>query len=186
MTTASAGQTRRPPWEPIVALAAVLSLALLPVHIHRAFGLPAHPLILHVPVVFIPVLGLAAIAAAIRPSLHGPLLAGFSVVTLAATLLTLGAGSAFRHDLRSGADNATLTSHAQSGQTAAFLVGVLTALLVEAMFARRRGRGGRAVLRVLIVLTAVGAVFFVIRTGHLGAKLAWGHVAGGPPAAARP
>ena len=39
------------------------------------------------------------------------------------------------------------------------------------------------VLRVLTVLLAATAVFFVIRTGHLGAKLAWGREGeGGPPA----
>ena len=38
-------------------------------------------------------------------------------------------------------------------------------------------------LRVLTVLLAATAVFFVIRTGHLGAKLAWGREGeGGPPA----
>ena len=29
-------------------------------------------------------------------------------------------------------------------------------------------------LRVLLVLLALAAIFYTIRTGHLGAKLAWG------------
>jgi uncharacterized protein YneF (UPF0154 family) len=50
------------PWETIVAVAAVVSLVLWPVEIHTAFGLPAHPLIIDVPVIFVPVLGLATLA----------------------------------------------------------------------------------------------------------------------------
>src|SRR3954462_8311170 len=92
----SAGQRRL---EPIVASAAVVCLALWPGEIHTAFGLPAHPLILHVPVIFVPLLGLAAIAYAIRPRARYALpLASFSVVTMAATLLTVGAGEAFQED----------------------------------------------------------------------------------------
>ena len=39
-----------------------------------------------------------------------------------------------------------------------------------------------------MALLAAGAIFFVVRTGHLGAKLAWGHEegGGGPPAGAAP
>ena len=37
-----------------IAVLALLSLALFPLEIHRAFGLPAHPLIIHAPVIFIP------------------------------------------------------------------------------------------------------------------------------------
>jgi hypothetical protein len=87
--------TSRPPWELIVAAGALLSLVLWPVEIHRAFGLPAHPLIIHVPVIFIPILGLAALAAAARPAIvarHGVLLGAFAAVSLAATLLAVGAG----------------------------------------------------------------------------------------------
>jgi len=47
----------------IVAVAAVVTLALWPVQIHRAFELPAHPLIIHVPVIFVPILGLLVGAA---------------------------------------------------------------------------------------------------------------------------
>src|SRR4051794_132367 len=91
----------RPRYEPIIAVLAVLALPLWFVEIHRTFGLPAHPLLLHVPVIFVPLLGLATLAVAVRPSLmerHGTLLAAFSVVTMAATLLTVGAGEAFRED----------------------------------------------------------------------------------------
>src|ERR1044072_5252385 len=92
--SASSGQRRL---EPIVAIAAVVALVLWPVEIHTAFGLPAHPLIIHVPVIFVPILGLAAIALASWPTRQGRWgvpVAIFSVVPLAATLLAVGAGEA--------------------------------------------------------------------------------------------
>src|SRR3954467_4844929 len=102
--------------EPIIAVVAVLALALWPLEIHRAFGLPAHPLIIHVPVIFIPILGLAVIASAIWPARlerYAPALAAFAVVANAATLLAVGAGDAFREDRR-GLPNPTLDQHAEA------------------------------------------------------------------------
>lgn len=155
-----------------IAAAAVLSLALWPVQIHRAFGLPAHPLLIHAPVVFIPILGLAVIATAFLPERlerHAALLAAFAVVTNAATLLAAGAGEAFRADRRALGPSETLNQHAEAGDFLRWLMVILTALLVGALFTRAR----RFVLAVAAV-TAVAAVFWVIRAGHLGAKLAWG------------
>jgi hypothetical protein len=187
----SARATQRPPWETIVAVAAVVSLVLWPVEIHRAFGLPAHPLIIHVPVIFVPLLGLAVLAVAFNFrwfERFGLLVAAFSVVTLAATLPAVGAGEAFREDreqrLPGGAiDDPTLQDHADAGETLRFAMVILTAVLVGLLFAKRLPNAARIVLRVLAVLFALTAIFFVIRTGHLGAKLAWGREGGdGPPA----
>ena len=58
---------------------------------------------------------------------------------------------------------------------------ILTALLVGLLFARRAPNAARIALRVLAVLFALTAIVMVIRTGHLGAKLAWGEREGGPP-----
>jgi uncharacterized membrane protein len=155
-----------------IAVAAVVSLALWPVQIDTAFGLPAHPLILHVPVVFVPLLGLAAIGAAATTRLrdrHHVALAAFSVVTLIATLLTAGAGKAFleaREDEIE--DKATLADHEDAGDALRFTMALLTLALVVAMFRRH------VVLRGAIGLLAATAIFFVIRAGHLGATLAWG------------
>jgi hypothetical protein len=44
----------------------------------------------------------------------------------------------------------------------------LTAALLGATFARRS-----VVLRVLIAILAIHALFWVIRTGHLGSELVW-------------
>lgn len=182
--------TSRPPWETIVAVAAVVSLALWFVEIHTAFGLPAHPLIIHVPVIFVPLLGLATLAVAFNSrwfERFGLLVAAFSVVTLASTLLAVGAGEPFREDREEGSPgggggmDATLNDHAEAGETLRFTMVVLTAVLVGMLFTRKLPPVVNTVLRVLAVLLAVVAVFFVIRTGHLGAKLAWGREGGGPP-----
>ena len=58
---------------------------------------------------------------------------------------------------------------------------ILTAILVGLLFARRLPRGAAVVLRVLAALLALTAIVMVIRTGHLGAKLAWGREEGRPP-----
>jgi uncharacterized membrane protein len=162
----------------VIAAAALLSLALWPVEIHRAFGLPAHPLLIHVPVVFIPILGLAVIATAIWPKLerHATALAAFAVITNAATLLAVGAGKAFRAD-RPALPDPTLDQHAEAGDFLRWLMIILTALLVGALFTR-----ARRIVLAIAAITAAAAVFWVIRTGHLGAKLAWGERGpGGPP-----
>jgi uncharacterized membrane protein len=186
-TAASTPPRTAPPWELVLLGLAVLSLALLPVEIHRAFGLPAHPLLLHVPVVLVPIAGLGALALAARPAWverHGPLVGLTAIAATAATILAVGAGEAFRED-RGGAppdELARLNEHAESGETLRILIVLLTFALLGWMFAHRRRLSGPAAiaLRVGIALLAVASIFFVIRTGHLGAKLTWGDQ-GGPP-----
>ena len=175
--------TRR---DAIVAGAAVLSLALWPVRIDRVFGLPAHPLIIHVPVVFVPILGLTVLAVMFNFrwfERHGALVAAFSVVSLAATLLAVGAGQAFKEDpeLRLPMNDPTLHDHQDAGITVRLAMVILTALLVGLLFARRAPNAAKVTLRVLTVLFALTALVMVIRTGHLGAKLAWGERDGRPP-----
>jgi hypothetical protein len=175
-----ARSTARPPWETIVAAAALVSLALWPVEIHRAFGLPAHPLIIHVPVIFIPILGLAVLAVAFNFrwfERHGVLITAFSVVSLAATLLAVGAGEAFREEREARdprlIDDPTLHDHADAGITVRLAMAILTSILVGLLFSRRLPRAATVALRVLAVLFALTAIVMVIRTGHLGTKLAW-------------
>jgi hypothetical protein len=176
-TAVSTRATSRPPWEAIVAVAAVLSQALWWLEIDTAFGLPAHPLLLHVPVVFVPILGLAVLALAANTRLFERFLlpvAAFSVVTMAATIVTAGAGEAFREDQErtiAPAARSTLENHAEAGDTLRLTMVVLTLVLVAALFTKRSA--ARIALRVLTVLLAITAIFFVIRTGHLGSELVW-------------
>jgi hypothetical protein len=186
MTAIPAGTAVRtgPPPKITVAALGVLSLALWPVEIHRAFGLPAHPLLIHVPVIFIPVLALAVLATVLLPKRmepYGLALAAFAVLTNAATLLAVGAGEAFRADRErgggpggGGAENSTLNAHADAAETLRWIVIALTALLIIALFVSLQ-----RMVYGLAAIAAVAAIFFCIRTGHLGAKLAWGGPQGG-------
>ena len=82
---------------------AVLSLALVPIHLTTIYsGLPAHPLFLHVPVILIPVAVVWALVLVARPAWFmrsGVLLGILTVVALAGTFLTVGAGDALRNAL---------------------------------------------------------------------------------------
>ena len=84
--------------EYVLAGLAVLSLALVPIHITTIYsGLPAHPLFLHVPVILIPVAAVWALVLVARPAWFmrsGVLLGILTVVALAGTFLTVGAGEA--------------------------------------------------------------------------------------------
>ena len=52
----------------MLAVLAVLSLALIPIHITTIYsGLPAHPLLLHVPVILIPVATIWALVLVATP-----------------------------------------------------------------------------------------------------------------------
>jgi len=155
----------------IVVVAAVLSLVLWPVQISSAFGLPAHPLILHVPVVLVPVLGIATLIAVAKPGWFGVPLAVFAVVTLAATLLTVGAGQAFLESKPRLEGNPMMKDHQGAGETVRFCMVLLTAALLGLLWVKK-GVAGTA-LKVVAVLMAVSALGFTIRTGHLGAKLVW-------------
>jgi len=83
----------------------------------------------------------------------------------------------------------TLHDHEDAGITVRLTMLLLTAVLVGLLWARRLPNAATIVLRVLAVLLALTAIAMVIRTGHLGAKMAWGERAdipspgfqGGPP-----
>jgi hypothetical protein len=194
--------TRRRP-DPILVLSvlALASLALIPVEIHSLFGLPAHPLLLHVPVVFVPVLGLVLLGVAARPGWldrYGVAIGALTVASLASTILTAGAGEAFRD---SGEGGPGIAEHADAGETLRLVMIGLTAVVLAGLALRRAATGdgparlyglGRQawvapVTRAAFAIFAVLALFFVIRTGHLGAKQTWGDRGGdgGPPAGAR-
>jgi len=155
----------------VIAAAAVLSLVLWPVQISSAFGLPAHPLLLHVPVVLVPILGIAVLVAVAKPRVLGTPLAAFAVVTLAATLLTVGAGEAFLETKPRLDGNPMMKDHQGAGETVRFCMVFLTAALIGLLYVKRKAAA--TTLKVLAVLFALSAAGFTLRAGHLGAKLVW-------------
>lgn len=186
----------------IGALAAgfLICVAVLPVHLDRAFGLPAHPLLLHVPVIFDPILAVACLVLAARPALRTRVdLAwpGFALVCLFATVLIAGAGQAFI-DKRPFVEH-VLQEHRDAGETLRLITFGLAAVIVSLAaidWARAFDRGPRVLRRrpvalvvsVLMALLAISCGFMTVRTGHLGrsrpglatAAAAIGHGTSGP------
>ena len=154
------------------ALARVLAI-----EIERAFGLPAHPLLIHVPLVFIPILGLAALAALSSPAGRALRAAGRGVRGRDAGRHAAGGGR--RRGLPGGprpqpAD--ATTRRCRTTRTRAHRCGCTICAHVRAGRPAVRQAAARCADRPAgaAVLLALTAIFYVIRTGHLGAKLAWG------------
>jgi hypothetical protein len=194
--------TRRalnPEWT--LAVLAVLTFLLIPIQINTLYsGLPAHPLFLHVPVILIPLAVIGALVLAAWPRLfarHGIWVGAMTVVALGSTNLTMGAGEQLRREL-GGEDASIIQQHADAAGKLRFAMILFTAVLLVAV-AVYRTAGPRvsgvgfvdgalsairsrvalgAALRVLVVVLAILAGFFVFRTGDLGAKAVWQHRVG--------
>ncbi len=140
------------------------------------FGLPAHPLVTHFPVVGIPLVSIAAIVLVLRPSKvseYGLLVAGFGVLTAVATVLAASSGEAFAELLSSGE---AIDKHRELGETLR-LLSILQSLALVAMTVTGRRDVSKTVSMVIsavVVLTSVLALIWVIRTGHEGASQSWG------------
>jgi hypothetical protein len=170
-----------------LGIAFLACFALVPLEIDQIFGLPAHPLFLHVPVIFDPILAVVSIVFALRARArqqHGLLWAAFAVVALAATVLTAGAGEAFMDSRPQVSD--VLRDHKEAAETLRLLMFGLTAAIIVLValdwsaLRRRVPAAATTALAVLVVVLSVGAGFFTVRAGHLGAKAAWGREEGPP------
>jgi len=154
------------------------------------FGLPAHPLMVHLPVVIIPLAGLIAVVFAFRTQWldrFGWALVALSGLGALGGILAAGSGEGLE-DL--GERKPGLHDHAEMGEVArtlgiVFFLIVLGVVLVRHL-ARRRGEGatgvwafagskaGAIVAAVALVLSAGAATYTVSVAGHQGAKLKWG------------
>ncbi|MGW5558179.1 DUF2231 domain-containing protein [Micromonospora sp. NPDC003944] len=155
-------------------------------------GIPAHPLLLHAAVVFVPLLALLAvgyaIVAPIRPHTRW-VLGLLAVGAPVAALLTKLSGDAFLERMQS-ANRVTpeflpkLQTHQEFGNNTLYAtigLGVVALALVwfvppkatDADTDRRPGRPLTLALQVLSVVAAGVAVYYVFRTGDSGAKAVW-------------
>jgi hypothetical protein len=188
VTTESAAETRpispRPRPSPVLVLGilGVLTFALIPIKINTIYsGLPAHPLFLHVPVILIPVAGLAALALAARPSWwvrHGVWVTFVAVVALGALNLTMGAGKALLGDLGvpiagfggAGGEASLIARHEHAADLLRIFMILFTAVLIVSL-ALFREDGGAPV-------TGVGFVDgLVVRVRSMAAVLVLARVA---------
>jgi len=156
-------------------------------------GLPAHPLLVHIPVVLIPLAAIGVLAIVIRPKLmpsFGWVVAGLSFVGFLGTLLAANSGEAYEEKLEGTGQtiSSTLEDHAEMGDTAQAFGAIFFALVLAwVLFAWWRRRSGDEkvtakvkqpkligiVLAVLVVVGGVAASASVTLTGHSGAKSVW-------------
>ncbi|HUB04598.1 MAG TPA: hypothetical protein VMA76_05995 [Solirubrobacteraceae bacterium] len=191
--------------EYVLAALAVLSLALVPIHITTIYsGLPAHPLFLHVPVILIPVATVWAVVLVARPAWFmrsGVWLGILTVVALAGTFLTVGAGKALQSALHltgGFGPGALVARHAHAGELLRDFMILFTGAVIVALFAHRVAAGMVSgiswldslarrpavliLLRIALVVLAIVCAYFVFHTGDLGAKAVWqGRLSGGGP-----
>jgi hypothetical protein len=141
--------------EIVLAVFAVLTFALIPVHINTIYsGLPAHPLFLHVPVILIPVVTIGALMLVAQPrwfARHGVWIGALTVLALGATNLTIGAGKALRTDLHldgggsvlgaTGGPSALIARHAHAADMLRLLLIAFTGVLLIAVAMYRTSDG---------------------------------------------
>lgn len=146
---------------------------------NNIFGLPAHPLLVHVPIVLIPILALVALAMAVRPAWRGRLAlpaAVAGVVTMIFTLLAAGAGE--KLEGRVGPDR-LVKAHAELGDQTKVIMIIFALLLIALAASEIRGRTAAGVARfalplsLLAALGGIASTAWVVRTGHAGAKSVW-------------
>ncbi|MEO5876026.1 MAG: DUF2231 domain-containing protein [Streptosporangiaceae bacterium] len=164
---------------PLLFTALVLAAGLFPLKVTNLLGLPAHVLFLHVPVVLIPIVCVLVSVLAFRPAWRarfGLATALLATATMAATLVTVGAGEALRDARFADADNPRLAQHAELGEQLRLLVIVVTIAFILLLLADARlslSRATTPAVGVTLTALAILTIVWVTRTGHLGAQLAW-------------
>lgn len=148
------------------------------------FDLPAHPLMVHFPVVAIPLLAVLAIVVAVRPTLRNTWkypLAAFAVITAAATVFAAGSGEALAEVLYEDWETTEtdIDEHAELGEFLRLLVIGLTVVLLALLALTKRNVGGslgrnvNIVASTLVVVLSIASLIWVVRVGHEGAKASW-------------
>ena len=157
-------------------------------------GLPAHPLMVHAPVVLIPLTVLTAVVYGLVPPLRqrlGWLLVLFALAGAGAAYAATQSGTRFAAKL--GGITPVIDEHRDFGDMA--LVALLLVVVDRARHRRRRlqfadddsphtyakARSGGMLLGVVSVILTLGllgvagtAGYYVYQAGHSGAKMVWG------------
>jgi hypothetical protein len=167
------------------------------------FGLPAHPLVVHLPVVLLPLAVVGVAAMMVRPAWYRhfrwPVLVITAVGALGA-IFAANSGEALEErveDSASGAVREAIEEHAEAGETArtlaiVFLVAVAAYVVIPWWLERRARRTTstadaapdgapswmRAVLMAVVALAAVGSLVTIVDAGHSGADSVWNEVGG--------
>ena len=113
------------------------------VELDRLFSLPAHPLLVHIPVMCVPIAAVGAVLIALRPGwrrAYGPLVALFAAVGGFGAVLAASSGESLQEQVRG--NRQLVRDHAEIGETArnvSLLLFILVVALVGLdMYQRRR------------------------------------------------
>lgn len=158
------------------------------VDVNTIFGLPAHPLFVHVPVVLIPLAFVGALVMLALPSWWSRLMWPTSVVACLGALGALlagGSGEGLEEARRAGAVRELVREHTQSGEVARTTSLIFVGILLVAVFgprfvARITSRSWwRPVVAVAIVVSGATASWAMYDAGHSGATSVWHDVSVG-------
>lgn len=155
-----------------------LPFAAMELELSQLFDLPAHPLLVHIPVVLLPLVALGTIAIVLRPAFRRSI--GWVVVALGAvaavgTQLAIGSGEELEDHVRKTELVRDHTGMADTMLPFALLLFVLALAVV--LIGRRQLPEARKwimpVIGVLAVAISLVTTVRVIQVGHSGAKASW-------------
>ena len=160
--------------------------------ISKVFGLPAHPLFVHAPVVLIPLTAIGAIAMACSARVrdrYGWLVLAVGVVAGLSTQLAIESGKALRHSVPR---SAALSRHTHTAESIRPLILLLFLVALAVMLLDRRARpawpfagrspstelprAGRGAVIAVTALIALGTTVRLFQIGDSGAKATWQRV----------
>lgn len=148
------------------------------------FGVPAHPLFVHLPVVLTPLAAFTAVLMFRRDWRKSFLwiTVALSGVALLGAQLAVGSGEELEESVN---ESRALEMHADLGEVTRALIGIFFLVaLALAVYEYVRGRrpenegSGPSVfiataMTAVMVLSGILATIWVVRAGHQGAKLTW-------------
>ncbi|CCH76201.1 conserved membrane hypothetical protein [Nostocoides japonicum T1-X7] len=141
-------------------------------------GLPAHPLLVHVVVVLLPLAAIGGILVSLWPAAQRKLtflVPLAAVVGTAVVPLTTKAGHALEDTL--GQTTPAIDTHAGYGEKVIWFA-VVFAVATVVQWWLLRGKGPSAAVRwivaAVVVVSAVGVLTIVVLTGDSGARAVWG------------
>lgn len=139
------------------------------------WGLPAHPLVVHAPVVLIPITAIFAIIMVSNRKLSrrfGPLVVGVAALAAISAFLAAQTGKALQEAL-----GYQVVEHAMFGERVWWFSGATFVTLLGLWLIDRSSRRSRRfdgnLLAIAAVVFSILATFWVIRAGHTGAELVW-------------
>ena len=149
------------------------------------FGLPAHPLFVHLPVVLVPLGFIGALFMIARPAWWQRLAWPTVVVTAAGTLgaiMAANSGEALEEAVRDRSVRNLVHEHVEAGDMARAAAIVFFIVMVVAVFGPRfvkavaTRKWWRPVVALAIVVSGAFASWSMYDAGHSGAKSVWNEV----------